>query len=184
MTSEAAAREKAGKSGQIFIEPEQPTTEPSEEKPEKRSRYAIPKRKIVISDENAHELVMKLLIRNNIDLDLLEDDDDLKSMENHIDIIKRAVMFGDLDIYEEDDELMIKQNFQFRSKKNTWDHIIFGEVRGRAHKKAQAGGSVTSRSLSIMAHMAKCQNDTAEKIIDNLRSSDLTVTEALSSLFL
>ena len=167
-------------------EDEKPTEEkPTEEKPKKRvSKYALPKRKIVISDENAHESVMKLLVRNNIDLDLIEDEESLILMENHIDIIKRAVMFGDLDIYEENGELMIKQNIQLRSKGSTVDHIIFGEVRGRAHKKAEAGGSTTNRGLSIMAHIAKCNNATAENIIDNLRSSDLTITEALSSLFL
>lgn len=159
--------------------------QPPEDKPKKRvSKYALPKRKIVISDENAHDLVMKLLIRNDIDLDLIDDEEDLTSMENHIDVIKRAVMYGDLDIYEENDELIVKQNTRIRSKESTVDHIIFGEVRGRAHKKAEAGGSATTRSLSIMAHIAKCNNDTAEKIIDNLRSSDLTITEALSSLFL
>lgn len=151
-----------------------------EEKPV--SKYAPPPRKIIVSEENAREQVTAMLDKKGIDFDVLKTKEEVDAIDDAIDIIKRAVMYGDFEIIDDDGETLVKQNIKHRSKGSTVDSITFGELRGKAHRNAKPGKNETDRKLSIMAGCARMANDTANKIIDDMRESDLNKLEDRKSV--
>lgn len=147
----------------------------------KKSKYSLEKKKVIVSEENAHVQIMQLLERNNINVDKL-DEDEIVKVEKCLDTITSAIIYGQIEVLEEDGKVKIKQNILLRGEKSTVDHLIYGEVTGTAHIDMSSSDNHLERALSLMSNI--CETNGANAIIKQLRSSDLSIAEALSVLFL
>lgn len=145
------------------------------------SKYSLPEKKYLISEESALKTLIPFLERCDVDIDTI-DEDKRPSVEKCINLILKGIRAGNLEIKEVEGEFEVKQNLQIRSKGSTVDHIIFGEYRARNHIDMDDSGSHVKQALSLMASVSK--TNAADSIIKNMRSSDLSLLEALSTLFL
>lgn len=147
-----------------------------------RSKYALPKKKPVISEENALQSLMKLLVRNNVDIEKV-DEERRGAVENCIDRVLEGIMLGHVEILEENGQIKVKQHIQNKSENGIADHLVYGEVTGDAHiNMIHHEDNPVATSLSLLAKI--CETQRADIYIKQLRSSDLAMAEAISTLFL
>lgn len=146
------------------------------------SKYSLPEKTPKISEETAHDQIMMLLERYDIDVDQMETEK-AETMETTIDKVVGAIMKGQLEVKEEDDgEIIVVQYIMHRSANSTVDKLVYGEMRNRDHIAMESKGNEIKKMSSLLASM--CKTNGAKSIIGQLRSSDATAAEYLSLLFL
>lgn len=156
-----------------------------EEKPaKKKSKFALPDKKVIISKESALPQVLMLLDRYGIDVEAIEDDRARQAQENQANEILNRVMSGEIEIYDEDGQIKVKQNLKNRSKDSNVEFIVYGELNGEHHQlynveKEDNGFKAMHNLLSMMA-----ETNGVSGILKKLRSSDLKTAELLATFFL
>jgi len=144
-------------------------------------KYSLTKKEPVISAENAHASVMKILERYNIDIDSM-DEEKQAAYEQTVDNVVKCFVNGDFDLLEENGELKIKQFLRHTSTNSTVSELVYAEARGKDHIAMKKEGNEQAKMLSLLSSM--CETNGGAAIIEQLRSSDLTNAEYLSLLFL
>ena len=144
-------------------------------------KYSLTKKEPVISAENAHASVMKLLERYRVDIDSM-DEEKQEAYEQTLDNVVQRIIEGDLEIFEEKGEMKVRQFIRNKSEISTVSEVIYGEVRGINHIAMKQKGNEQAKMLSLLSSM--CETNGGSAIIEQLRSSDLQAAEYLSLLFL
>ena len=149
----------------------------------KKSRFALPKVENKISEENAMEQVMLLLVRYNIDVEDM-DNDVRKATEQTITRFLGCVMRGTMEVFKTEGQVKVKQIIQHRSEGSTVSEIIYGSLRGKDHQAMGEGDDVNNyvRMHDLLGSICEAQN--GPEVIKMLSTSDLKDAEALALLFL
>lgn len=156
----------------------------ADSKKQKKSKFSIPDRKTVLSEETALPQVVLLLDRYGVDIEAIEDENVRKAQENQAQEILNRVMSGELEIYDEDGKIKVKQHLKNKSENSNVDSIVYGELTGEHHqlysvKKEDNGFTAMHNLLSMMS-----ETNGASGIIPKLRASDLKTAELLATFFL
>lgn len=134
-----------------------------------------------ISKKNALKDLRPFLKRCNVNTKKITDPSKKESVEGVIDIILEGIMEGFLEIKEIDGEYNVTQHIEHKSEKSTVDKIVYREPRGKEHMSVNDEDSRIKMGLSLMASISETNG--ADAIIKQLRSNDLSRTEALSTVF-
>jgi hypothetical protein len=145
------------------------------------SKYSLPATDPVISEENAMAQVMLFLRSYDFDIDSIEKDGQ-KTMELNTDRLLRYVMNGQIEIEEIDGETKVKLNIKNKTKKNTVDQLVFGEVTGRHKAEMKPTSNEHERMTQLMGALCETAGGTAA--IEQLRKGDRKALEVIAPYFL
>ena len=144
-------------------------------------KYSLTKKEPVISPENAHIQVMKLVERYNVDIDSM-DEEKKEAYETTLDNVVKCIIDGRLEVFEENGETKVRQTIQNKGSDKSISELVYSEARGKDHIAMKRKGNEQAKMLSLLASM--CEVSGMGSAVEKLRSSDLQAAEYLSLLFL
>ena len=166
----------------------QPESQPK--KKGKKSKFAFtPKKKSVVSEQEALGQIELLFDRYRIDIEEMWEDDkeQAESVESSANVILKSIMLGEVEIYNDEKDnskIKVDQHIQHRSAKGNIEKITYGELEGNDSSSMPTGKKINEydRMYALLGSMN--EDAAGENTVRKLRSSDLKTALALSILFL
>ena len=147
------------------------------------SKYSLPKKNPVVSEENAHAQIMMLVERYGIDVDTMPEEKK-EAVEQALDHLSASIVKGSISIEEVDGEVKVTQYLQHKSADGNIDKLVFREMRGRDHVKMSEKNNDNQYKKMQALLAAMCETPNGHHAIGMLRASDASTAEWLSTLFL
>jgi len=147
------------------------------------SKYSLPKKTPVVSEENAHAQIMMLVERYGIDVDNMTEDK-REAVEQALDHLSSAITKGHISVEEIEGEVKVTQFLQHKSADGNIDELVFREMRGRDHVKMSEKNNDNQYKKMQALLAAMCETPNGHHAIGLLRASDASTAEWLSTLFL
>lgn len=147
------------------------------------SKYSLPKKTSTVSAENAHEQIMLLVERYGIDVDNMPEEK-ADATEQALDYLNAAIQRGAVSIEEKDGEVQVTLYIQHRSPDSNIDSLTFREMRGRDHVKMSEKNNDNQYKKMLALLGSMCTTPNGQHALGQLRASDASTAEWLSTLFL
>lgn len=149
----------------------------TEVKEEKKYKYALKKKKFILSEESAIEQVMLLLEYYEIEVE--EDSQTEVITDKLVEYIRQ----GYVEI-KHDEKLEVIQNIQRRSKNGTVSQLIYKPLTGRNHKAMDGKNDNEKRAAMFALLGSMCDASGGLPAINQLETIDINVAVVLGTLFL
>lgn len=144
-------------------------------------KFSLKKPEPVISEETALDQLMLLIERYNIDVDKLEGDIK-KATEQTLETVLGAIMSGNIEVENISGEIKVHQHIKHISSNATVTKLTYAEMRGKDHAAMSKDSTEYVKMTQLLGSM--CETSGGYSAVEQLRSSDRKIAEALALLFL